>query len=342
MKAVAKTRRAAGLDLVEVPEPTPKSGEFLIQVEAASLCGSDLEIQKWEEPFPTWMRQVPVIVGHEFSGSIVDAGQGAPKEWVGKRVAVDPGVTCNVCWACRAGQPNLCADREIIGIDRDGAFASFVSVPSRCCYPVPDTLSSQEATLLESFGVSVHAYRTAGLQGGEKSAVIGPGPIGLGVVAQIVGLGGSATVIGAESDRHARLKAALQLGAESALSVDDPDDRDEMARLEATFDLVFCTTGAPAALSSSLRLARRGGVIVMVGVTGAPEVPLDLRRLVLDQIQVRGVRGRETEDWRRALLLIQKMDLRPLTGTSFPLDDFSLAYDACERGDETKVYLVPA
>ena len=249
----------------EVQDPRPGAGEALIQVGLTGICGSDVHIFNGQLP----IAKAPVIPGHEFMGTIAGLGQEKPAGLaagltVGQRVAVHPLVSCGSCVACKRGQPHVCAKLVVIGVNRDGAFAEYVSVPAERLIPLDDDLPDAVAALAEPFAVGYHACRRAGLRPGERVLVIGGGPIGLfaALVARRLG----AVDIGLTEPLAARRDFAESHG----IAAFDPLDESCLAALAAHsggegFDVVIETSGVDAGINAAVEAAAPRARIVSLG-----------------------------------------------------------------------------
>ena len=178
MKAVFKTRPEPGVEIKEVDEPKLLHGEVLVEVSAAGICGTDLHTYKWTPSRYNQLR-LPLIIGHEFSGSIAEIKDESPFQ-VGDKVTVTPHVYCKRCYYCISGRGNLCEEGALkIGFTKNGAFAKYVSVPNECVYKLPDKVTVAEAALTEPFCTALHAVGSSSFKCGDVAAVLGPGPIGI-------------------------------------------------------------------------------------------------------------------------------------------------------------------
>lgn len=334
MQALRKTHPRAGLELVDVPEPTIEAGsdDVMVKVSAAGICGSDLHVDTWTPSYAFIAPSLPVTIGHEFVG-IAQSGPLA-----GRRVVVRPSVTCGTCGACMAGQHDLCEQRRGIGMTRDGAFAARVRAPLRNCVPVPEGLSDELAALTEPLTISMQALRIAGDLQGKRVLVMGPGTIGQGV-AVLARRAQAAQVVVSGFDDTARFEALRRMGFEDLVDV-SRQSLEEGTRGRtggAKFDVVFEATGVPETLNDALRLLRRNGILVVTGIHARP-LPLDLTSLVRNQHQLRGSFRPPESDWPQALELMRQLapELEPMVSHVLPLsqalEGFALAHDkqACK------------
>src|SRR5919202_3308864 len=178
MKALMKVAPQPGaLELREVPRPTPRDGEVIVEVAGASICGSDLHMAEWH-PMARWMR-TPVILGHEFGGVVAEVGPGVADFRAGDRVAVESVIWCGRCPPCRAGKTHICLERRLFGIHEPGGIAEAVAVPQRLLHRLPPGLPADQAALVEPTTVAVHALMLQPPGPGDVVLVTGPGPIGL-------------------------------------------------------------------------------------------------------------------------------------------------------------------
>src|SRR5919199_1629658 len=200
------------LELREVPRPTPREGEVIVEVAGASICGSDLHMAEWH-PMARWMK-TPVILGHEFGGVVAEVGRGVADFQPGDKVAAESVIWCGRCPPCRAGKTHICLERRLFGIHEPGGIAEAVAWPQRLLHRLPSSLPPDQAALVEPTTVAVHAVMLQPPGPGDVVLVTGPGPIGLlaGLVARAAGA--RVLVAGTPADTSARLPAAARLGLE--------------------------------------------------------------------------------------------------------------------------------
>jgi threonine dehydrogenase-like Zn-dependent dehydrogenase len=328
MKALRKTRAAAGLELVDVPAPQAAApDEVLVRVSAAGICGSDLHVDDWTSSYAFITPSLPVTLGHEFVG----VAQGGPLQ--GRRVVVRPSVTCGTCPACTAQRHDACERRTGLGMTRDGAFAPWVRVPARNCVPVPDGLSDELAALAEPLSIAMQALRVAGRVAGQHVLVMGPGTIGQGI-AVLARRAGAAQVVVSGCNDASRLDVLRRMGFDALADVArcplaDATRPFTQGRL---FDVVFEATGVPETIDEALPLLRRNGMVVVTGIHARP-LPLDLSALVRRQQQLRGSFRPPESDWPEALALMGELGevMAPMVShvltLSQALEGFALARD---------------
>jgi L-iditol 2-dehydrogenase len=297
MKALMKVEPAPGaLEIRDAPRPTPRADEVVIQVAAASICGSDLHMADWH-PMARWMK-TPVILGHEFAGIITEVGAAVRDLRSGDAVAVESVIWCGRCSSCRAGKTNVCNERRLFGIHEPGGLAEAVAVPERLTHRVPESLPVEHAALAEPTTVSLHAVLLQPPRPGDTVLVTGPGPVGLlaGRIARA--FGARVLVSGTPSDAATRLPAARALGLEPL----DPAVPLRDALTEPV-DLVLECSGAAAALDAALYVVKRGGGITLVGMPSGP-VPLDLTQALRGEIALRPTYAGTWHDFERSLALL--------------------------------------
>lgn len=273
----------------DVPEPAPGPGEVVVRSEAAGICGSEVEGYLGLMP----NRVPPLVMGHEFAGTVTAMGDEVDRRWAGKRVAVNPIVGCGSCEYCVKGRRNLCVDRHLMGVATPGGFAGSVVVPERCLFEMPAGMDVRLGALVEPLANGVHAIRKAAPGGAARAVVIGAGTIGLACM-QAARLHGMAAVTVVE--RHpARREHALRLGAHAAVESADG--------MPPGADLVVDAAGTDATRRLALDLLGPAGTAVFIGMH-SDETPLPWRRVIRGNHTVRGVFAYEDSDFQRALDLL--------------------------------------
>ncbi len=344
MRALVKAQPAAGAELREAPVPVPGDGELLIRVEAASLCGTDLHIYHWDE----WAQSrlgggLPRIFGHEMAGRVVAHGpnvRGRGEIPLGTLVAAETHLVDQSCYQCRTGREHVCANLRILGVDMDGAFAQYVSLPAHNAWPSPG-LTPEIAAIQEPMGNAVHAAFVEELAG-QTVVVTGCGPIGLMTVA-IAKLAGAARVFATDINPE-RLEIARRLGADVVINGKD----DVVGRLrELTggvgVDVVLEMSGAEIAIRQGFEAVTNGGRVSLLGIPERP-ITLDLASdVIFKGLRVYGITGRKMfETWYRTqALLAQGLDLTPIVTHRIPLRDYHQAFELLAGGHAGKVVLLP-
>jgi threonine 3-dehydrogenase len=344
MTAIRKLTAAPGLVLDEVPLPRCGETDVLVEVEAASVCGTDLHIWRWDD----WAAHrivPPLTLGHEFAGTVAETGALVRDVAVGDYVSAESHVTCGACFYCRTGLGHMCEDTQILGVDRDGAFARYIAVPASVIWKNDRSkLPPELAALQEPFGNAVFATSEQDLAG-RSVAVLGCGPVGLFTIA-VARASGAAVVLAADLTPY-RLSLALQMGATETVNVDETPDAAEWFRAHHEgrgFDVVFEMSGAPRAIADAFRIARNGARVVLFGIPSQP-VQIDVgESLIFKNLDVLAVSGRRIfATWYKTRWLLESgvVDLRPLITHECPLDDFESAFEELARGEACKIVLRP-
>lgn len=269
MRAVVLERSPGPLRVVDDwPEPQAGSGQVIVRVTGVGICGSDLALVAGHRPPPS----LPWVPGHETLGEIIATGPGVDRHRVGQRVIIEPNIPCLACAACLSGRTSACPKRISLGFNAPGTLAERIAVPARFAWPVPEACGDADAVCVEPLSVVTSAIRRAQLSAASRCLVVGAGSQGSLLCLALAARGISPHIL----EPHAgRLALAAELGAQ----VSDPD--------ASGFDVVFETSGAPAALAGAVSAATRGGLIVLIGMSGQP-APLVTRTVVQRQLTIRG------------------------------------------------------
>jgi threonine 3-dehydrogenase len=342
MQAIVKTHAAPGIELREVPVPVPGPGEVLVRVQSASVCGTDLHIFNWA-PWAQGRIHPPLIPGHEFCGAVAGVGQGVTTVSEGDLVSAEMHVACGKCLQCRIGLAHVCQHVRILGVDANGAFASYAIIPETNIWKLSPTIPHDYASLLDPLGNAVHTV-LAGPIAAKYVAVTGCGAIGLFSIA-VAKACGAAKVFAIEVNAHRR-GVATTMGADLAL--DPAADNVEEQILEATgstgVDVLLEMSGHPAAMRQGFALLRTGGRASLLGIPSRP-VELDFARdIIFKGATVQGINGRKMfETWfqMEALLATGKLNLEPVITHRLKLSDFVQAMELLRTGEAIKVILKP-
>lgn len=269
------------INVIDVPRPIVGEDEVLLKIHSVGICGTDLHIYAGGTSV-----KPGTIIGHEFSGEIVEAGTKVTRFQIGQRVVAEHVVTCQQCFYCLRGQPQLCLQAQILGMDRPGALAEFVAVPERLVYAIPDGISYDQAALIEPLTIAVYATAQARTLAGQKVAVIGQGPIGI-LLDQVL-LAAGAHVIGIDT-QIARLDFVRQHGwANDVLSPVDQNFPAQMTAITTVgVDSAFEAVGKEATAELCIDIARRDGDIFLLGVF-EQAAKLDLMKVVKKELNIYG------------------------------------------------------
>jgi len=304
----------------ERPVPKPNQNEVLIKVEAVGICGSDMHLYLDGHIGNTILKK-PLILGHEIAGQVVMVGEDIGEEWLGKRVVVDPGVNCGQCEYCRTGAYNLCNFSQFRGIpNTDGGMVEFIISPITHIVEIPEFMDSATATLLEPLSIGLQAVDVSELRAGARVAVLGGGPVGVltALAARLRGCG----ELWLTEVYEKRREIACSLGIENAINAlqEDPVSVIKRGTCNRGVDVVFETTGNPKAIAQALKLVKRGGTIVLIGI-GAGEVPLNIDLITRSGIRVLGsFRYSYHFPGAVALAKAHRLNLTPLVSHRFPFD----------------------
>lgn len=340
MKAIVKQRHGDGyVSLLDVNEPQAASGTVLVKVGFAGICGSDLMIL--HDRFPSYT--TPVIMGHEFAGTIEELGPDIGDLAVGDRVACEThAYVCGECAYCRCGLYNLCPNRRGFGYDVDGAFARVVAVRKGIIHHLPDGMELKEAAALEPLSVAVNALtRNARVGPGESVLIIGPGPIGL-LCLQVAKLSGAdVTMVGTERSRF-RLSIASELGADGSLTDSELVNGLESASIRDSYDIVVIATGRPGSFETALRAVRKNGLVVQVGES-TDRATFQFSLIERKNLTVKGSFSHNWPVWEAAISLVKsgRIDLRSIVTHEVGLSDWKNAFDLTESRAGLKVVIRP-
>ncbi|MHB1005090.1 MAG: zinc-binding dehydrogenase [Chloroflexota bacterium] len=344
MKAVVKYGHGDGdVELREVPEPVPAPDEVLVEVKAAGICGSDIDLYHNKQ---TYKVDVPVILGHEFVGAIVALGANVKDYEVGDRVICETAAyTCGECVYCRSGQYNYCYNRKGFGYGVDGAFTSYVRARAQLLHHMPEGLSYVDAVLVEPVTVTVNALlEDTRIYPADTVAIIGPGTIGLLSVLVAKVAGATDIVVVGRSRHRARLALARELGATATLDSETEDVVEFFKNVGDGLgaDLVIDVTGASASLDQALDIVRKNGQITEIGF-GAQPLGFSLARLVSKAVRLQGVYSHTYRTWERAIRLVAsgQVNATPLVGGHYPLADWHKAIQDVDSGRVIKAVLIP-
>ena len=339
MQAIVKETRAPGLKVATMPKPAPGPGEVLIAVRHAGVCGTDLHIADWD-PWAQGRLHPPVIVGHEFAGEIVAVGDAVSGLKTGQLVTAEGHIVCGHCLQCRTGNGHICKNTRIIGVDLNGAFAEYITMPATNVLPlngIPTTVGA----VMDPMGNAFHTVLTADVPG-STVLVVGCGPIGCFAVG-IARAAGAARVIASDVNAK-RLALAQRMGAHRVVNAGQEDVvravLDETAGEGA--DVVCEMSGVPSALHQAFAAVRMGGRVQLLGLPKG-QVPIDFaNEIIFKGITVYGVIGRRMyETWHqmRRYLTAGLLDPTPVITHQFPLGKIEEALAAIRAGDAGKIIL---
>jgi threonine 3-dehydrogenase len=282
---------------------------------------------------------VPMVVGHEYAGEVVDMGQEVKGFSVGDRVSGEGHITCGYCRNCRGGRTHLCRNTVGVGVNRSGSFAEYLVIPAYNAFKLADEISDDLAAIFDPFGNAVHTALSFDLVG-EDVLITGAGPIGIMAAAVAKHVGARHVVI--TDINEYRLELARNMGATRAVNVSKENLSDVMKDLGMNegFDVGMEMSGVPTAFTSMLESMNNGGKIAMLGIPGN-DMAIDWSQVIFKGLTIKGIYGREMfETWYKMASLIQSgLDLSPIITHHYKIDDFQQGFDAMHSGQSGKVIL---
>jgi threonine 3-dehydrogenase len=334
---LVKAAARPGFELRDVPRPTMRDDEVLIRVRRAGVCGTDVHIYAWD----AWAQgrcHPPFIVGHEFSGDVVEVGRLVTDVREGDRVTAEGHIVCGRCHLCRTGNAHVCPNTRIIGVDRDGCFADFIAMPATNVWHLDDSVTYEVGGIHDPMGNAFHTALTNTEIPGATVLVTGCGPIGLFAVG-ICRAAGASRII-ASDVIETRLALARTMGAHDAVTPDRAAAAVRAATGSLGVDVVLEMSGVPAAIHQAFELVRVGGRVQMLGIPARP-MELDFAtEIIFKGITVYGVVGRRMyETWIQMsrFLCSGQFDPTPVITHRFPLERYDDAIDAIRSGSAGKV-----
>jgi threonine 3-dehydrogenase len=338
MKALIKRQSQPGLWLEDVPEPKPGINDVLIRVQKTGICGTDLHIYNWD----AWAQRtipVPMVVGHEFVGEILEVGSNVADFRPGDVVSAEGHVVCGRCRNCLAGRRHLCKDTQGIGVNRAGAFAEYISVPMTNVWHHQNGVDRDVAAIFDPFGNAVHTALSFDVLG-EDVLITGAGPIGIMAAAVAKHAGARFVVI---TDRNEyRLELARRMGATVALNVQNGPLRDVQRQLgmKEGFDVGLEMSGSPAAFRDLIINMCHGGKIALLGIP-SESIAIDWNTVVFNMLTIKGIYGREMyETWYKMTVMLESgLDIRPVITHRFHHTEFERGFGVMLSGQSGKVVL---
>jgi len=338
MKSLQKLKAEKGIWLQDTPKPECGHNDVLIKISKTAICGTDMHIYNWDE----WSQKtipVPMTVGHEFIGTIEAFGEAVTGFEIGDRVSGEGHITCDHCRNCRAGRRHLCRNTLGVGVNREGAFAEYLSIPAGNAFKIPDDISDDMASIFDPFGNAVHTALSFNMVG-EDVLITGAGPIGIMAAAVCKHVGARHVVI--TDINEYRLELAQKMGVTRAVNVAEQDIKAVMKELNMTegFDIGLEMSGVPSAVQSMLETINHGGKIAMLGIPPS-NMAVDWNQVIFKGLQIKGIYGREMfETWYKMVSLLQSgLDISPIITHHFAIDDFQKGFDAMASGLSGKVIL---
>ena len=337
MNAIVKPAAAPGLELRQVPVPTPGPGEVLIKVHKTAICGTDVHIYDWNQWSADHVKP-PMTIGHEYVGEIAELGAGVTGLTVGQRVSGEGHITCGHCRNCHNGNIQWCKDTNSVGVDRDGAFAEYVCIPASNVILIDPELDEDVVAMFDAVGNATHTALMFDLVG-EDVLITGAGPIGILAVAICKYAGARRVVITDLNDD--RLVLAKNMGADAAVNTMKEDLKEVMRKqgLVEGFDVGLEMSGSGAALNQMIGVMRNGGKISLLGLGNGP-TSVDLNQLIGKGLTLQGIYGRKLDNWHQMSYMVQGgLDLSKAITHRFHYTEFEKGFEAMHSGKSGKVIL---
>jgi threonine 3-dehydrogenase len=338
MRALVKAKAEAGIWLEDIPRPKPGHNDVLIRVNKTAICGTDIHIYNWDE----WASKtipVPMAVGHEFSGVIVATGSEVRGLQVGDRVSGEGHITCGHCRNCRAGRRHLCRNTVGVGVNRQGCFAEYLSIPASNAFHLPDVISDDIASILDPLGNATHTALSFDLVG-EDVLITGAGPIGIMAAAVARHVGARHIVVTDINDY--RLDLANKMGATRTVNVGQESLEDIISELgmKEGFDVGLEMSGNPVAFRDMLRNMHHGGRIALLGIPPG-DTAIDWNEVIFKGLIIQGIYGRKMfETWYKMSTMLESgLDISPVITHRLPVAEFQQGFDIMNSGQSGKVIL---
>jgi len=346
MKAVVKTKREPGIEVLDVKVPEVGESDILVRVLAGSLCGSDVHVYEWT-PNYEWM-PLPVILGHEFAGEVFEVGSKVKTVAVGDRITAMPAMACGSCPLCQVGRGDACSNRLGLGLSTNGAFAEYVRLTAAAnTFKLPEGLSYEAASLCEPLCVALRAVDLSNIKVGQTAVVLGPGPIGLLTLQLLKAAGAGLVMVAGTAADARRLEIAQRLGADIIINVDSEDLLSKVTEVigrdfGSGLDFVFEATGNPVSVTQAVGMVRRGGKVVLIGIHPAP-AEFNTTDLVRSSKSIIGAYGYDAEMWRRALFLLSsgRIKVEPMITHRIPFSNAKEGFELAISREAAKVLFIP-
>ncbi|HOI49158.1 MAG TPA: L-threonine 3-dehydrogenase [Prolixibacteraceae bacterium] len=339
MKALVKSRPEKGIWMEDVPVPRPGANDVLIKIKKSAICGTDLHIYKWDE----WAQQAiktPVIIGHEYMGTVVEVGEEVDRVSVGERVTVEGHISCGFCRNCRRGRQHICDHTVGIGVSRDGGFAEYIAVPAKNVLQIDSRIPDEILSIMDPLGNATHTALSFPLLGEDVLITGIGGPIGA-MASAICKFAGARNIVGTDLSEYRR-NLARQMGATRVINPATESIREAMSTLSMVggFDIGLECSGSPAAFNDMVNNMYNGGKISLLGLL-PNSTQINWSKLIFKGLTLKGIYGREMyETWyHMEMMLLSGLDITPVITHRFPADEYQQAFEIMEKGDCGKIIL---
>jgi L-iditol 2-dehydrogenase len=341
MKALVKKGKGVeGIELEDIQEPTIKPDEIKVKIHAAGICGTDLHIMDDEYPYIS-----PVVMGHEYSGRVIEVGSEVNNFQIGDRIVSLTAVhTCGSCSYCKQGLLMLCDQRKSIGSGVNGAFAEYMVIPAKSAYKIPENVTLDEAVLTEPLACAVRCIMERGrVNSGDFVLISGPGTIGMLALQVAMANGGNVVVIGTSHDLE-RLNLAKELGAIAAINVEETNLFERLMELtnQKGFDVAIECSGVEASLDNCIHLLRKQGLLIQMGLFGK-KIPFNSDLALMKELSFANGFATEPSSWDIALRLLEYNHVRvtPLISNKITLDNWQEGFRLAKQKVGYKTFLLP-
>jgi threonine 3-dehydrogenase len=339
MKAIVKIRPEKGIWMADVPMPMVGPNDVLIKVKKSAICGTDLHIYKWDE----WAQntiKTPLVIGHEYMGTVVERGSEVSRVELGERVTVEGHISCGFCRNCRRGRQHICDHTIGIGVSRDGGFAEYVSVPASNVLKVDERITDELMSVMDPLGNATHTALSFPLLGEDVLITGIGGPIGA-MAAAVCKFAGARYIVGTDLSGYRR-NLALKMGATKVIDPREESIKDAMKSLGMVggFDIGLECSGSATAFSDMVENMYNGGKVSLLGLLPS-STQLNWSKLIFKGLTLKGIYGREMyETWyQMEMMLSHGLDISPVITHRFPADDFQHAFQIMEEGNCGKIIL---
>ena len=338
MKALVKQQAAPGIWLQDIPEPKIGHNDVLIEIAKTAICGTDMHIYNWD-PWAQKTIPVPMAVGHEYCGRIVEVGSEVRGLKAGDRVSGEGHITCGYCRNCRAGRRHLCKNTVGVGVNRPGAFAEYLAIPAYNAFKLPDSIPDDIASILDPFGNATHTALAFNMVG-EDVLITGAGPIGIMATA-IARFTGARYIVVTDVNDY-RLELARRMGATRAINVarESLDQTMKELGILGGFDVGLEMSGNEAAFRDMLRTMFHGGSVAILGIPPG-DMAIDWNQVIFKGLTLKGIYGREMfETWYKMASMLQSgLRIDPIITHHFPIQEFRQGFETMGSGKSGKVIL---
>lgn len=338
MRALVKAKSEIGIWMEDVPEPIAGPNDVLVKVTKSAICGTDVHIYNWDK----WSQDtipVPMTVGHEFVGEIVEVGSEVKEFREGDRVSGEGHITCGYCRNCRAGRRHLCRNTIGVGVNRTGSFGELLSIPATNAFKMPAGISDDMGAILDPLGNAAHTALSFDLVG-EDVLIVGAGPIGI-MAAAICRHVGARYVVVSDVNEY-RLDLARKMGATIGVNVATSSVQDAMHDLgmKEGFDVGLEMSGNPQGIDDVLQNMNHGGRVALLGLP-ASDITVDWTAMIIKGLVIKGIYGREMfETWYKMTSMLESgLDIAPIITHHFPITEFQKGFDVMRSGNAGKVIL---